>query len=213
MITTQYMPGVIKDFGESDDQRIVAGWASTPSEDREGDTIEPEAFAGSLGSRLKLLFNHQQDQPVGKIVKAEVRDAGLWIEGRIAKGTAKADEVWTLIEQKILDSFSVGFLPKEWEPMKKGDTLGPKRFTQAELLEVSIVTIPANPNAVMTGAALGVDAMVARHFAASVSDKAQEMHEMLDRDLDRIVAERVEKRIREMKQSEAFSQIDWRVRS
>ena len=206
---TEYLQGQIsKDFDP--DSRVISGMASTSAEDREGDTIEPTAFADSLGGRLKLLFNHKQDVPIGKIVRAEIKETGLWIEAKLASGTEKANEVWSLIEQGILDSFSVGFIPTAWELIspKSGD-YGPKRFTKADLLEVSVVTIPANPNAVMDGTSMAMEAVVTRQFAERASQLAQELGPMQERHLEKVVARAVEERLSAIEQAKALSGIDW----
>lgn len=207
-----YLSGVI-DKSMDADARVISGWASTPALDREGDTIEPSAFAGSLGSRLKVLFNHQQDLPIGKIVRAEIQEAGLWIEAKLASGTAKADEVWSLISQGILDSFSVGFVPTEWENISKTGSTGPRRYTKAELLEVSVVTIPANPHAVMDGTSMGAEAIVARHLAESATDWAQQLDATKDKYLHRVVTRMVDERLAERDRLEALGSIDWSLRS
>ena len=62
-----------------------------------------------------------------------------------APGTSElVDSVRSLIDQKILRAVSVGFQPIEAEPRKNGGW----EYTKAALHEVSVVAVPANPNAV-----------------------------------------------------------------
>jgi len=58
--------------------------------------------------------------------------------GRIAYGMAKAGFIHTQ---------SVGFIPLEWNEGKSGDEWD-REFVQQELLEISLVAVPANPNAI-----------------------------------------------------------------
>jgi hypothetical protein len=58
----------------------------------------------------------------------------------------RADEILRLLKAGILGAVSIGFLPLEWEPIKGGGL----RFTRWELLELSVVSVPANPSALVT---------------------------------------------------------------
>lgn len=132
----------------SDDGQIkIAGWASTSSIDRHGDVILPKAWRGGIKSYKAnpvLLYNHNHSKVIGKATNVSVDDEkGLYIEAEI-------DDRWEnayQIEKGYLKTFSVGFrIPKggaEWEDDKFV-------IKKAELLEVSIVTIPANPSAIFS---------------------------------------------------------------
>ena len=64
-----------------------------------------------------------------------------------------ANAVEALVENGFIKAVSVGFLPKESEERQDvNDTdswFPPMRYTQSELLEISIVNVPANPNALL----------------------------------------------------------------
>lgn len=125
-----------------------------------------------------MLLNHMSDCPIGKVVEFQVRKEGLWVAGEIAKGTTCADETWALIQQDVLRTFSVQFIILEREIVQEADgeepgveypegdvTVDPsgmdpsmdqgggipiRRITKAELLEVSVVSIPCNREAVFS---------------------------------------------------------------
>jgi hypothetical protein len=73
----------------------------------------------------------------------DVHSDGLWIEAEFAEGFDRADEVWRMIQAGLLDSFSIGFRSMKSEPLSGGGL----RFTRWELLEISVVVVPANADA------------------------------------------------------------------
>ena len=147
--------GLIKSFGfdlksYDDEKRRIKGYVSTKDLDRVMDIVDPKAFEKSFPEFVQkngvLLFNHSYNQVVGKVVSGVVDKNGLMVEAEIAKGVAKADEVWSLIKQGILKTFSFGFIPKSVE-YKEEDNKEIRIIKDLDLLEVSIVAVPANPNA------------------------------------------------------------------
>ena len=64
-----------------------------------------------------------------------------------------ADIVLQYFNLKLLNTSSVGFLPFEWADLEKdkGEWYGGRRFTKQELLELSPVPVPSNPNALQNG--------------------------------------------------------------
>jgi HK97 family phage prohead protease len=61
---------------------------------------------------------------------------------------------YNLYKGKFLNAVSVGFIPLQWENGELGN-LWNRRYTEQELLEVSAVGIPANPNALALGLKAG----------------------------------------------------------
>lgn len=122
-------------------KRRVRGFASTDSLDRQSDIVEPGG--GTWRLPLPLLLQHVHADPVGLVESIERRGSGLWIEASLVEGIGKADEAWRMIEAGLLAGFSIGFIGKKSEPLKSGGL----RFLQWELIEISVCTIPANPDA------------------------------------------------------------------
>lgn len=116
--------------------------------DRTGDVIEVKGWEIGKFSPIAL-FNHNRDAVIGKWENVRVRAGQLL--GRLVladPGTSPiVDMVRALIRQDILETVSVGFRPLDHEPMDKDDPWGARRFTKQELLEASIVAVPANPRA------------------------------------------------------------------
>ena len=122
----------------------ISGWASTPSTDRARDVVQTAAWTkGGLNNYNKnpiLLFNHNYDEPIGKATLVDVRDGGLYIEATIFP----VSKAYTLVKNGVLKTFSVGFLIKDAEYL---EGTGGLLITEAELLEVSVVSVPCNQDA------------------------------------------------------------------
>ncbi len=91
---------------------------------------------GAVKKNLPLLYQH--NEPVGKITATRDADDGLHIAARISQ-TPRGEEVLTLLRDGVLDSFSVGFQPKQSKRSEDGTVVR----TGAVLREVSVVTFPA----------------------------------------------------------------------
>ena len=92
------------------------------------------------------LFNHKSDFPIGKWSGLRTTDKQLRGHLELApEGTSpRIDEIRKLIEAGILKAVSVGFKPLESKQREKADGYS---FTRCELVETSLVAVPANPNA------------------------------------------------------------------
>jgi hypothetical protein len=61
--------------------------------------------------------------------------------------SAKADEICALMKAGIVNTVSIGFLPIETEPMDPSRPRGPQRYLRSSLMELSVVSVPANTDA------------------------------------------------------------------
>lgn len=116
------------------------GWASTPDVDLVGDIVEPAGARYELP--LPLLWQHKHDEPVGAVRDAHVSHAGIRITGRITPEAQRAAEAQALLRDGAL-ALSVGFLAEKSEPLPTGG----RRFTAWRWTELSLVSVPANPQA------------------------------------------------------------------
>ena len=127
--------------------------AETP--DRVNDVVVQRGWhlENFLQNPVALLSHQQSDLPVGIWRNLRVQgDALLGDLQLAAKGTSRmADLARGLIEQGILRAVSVGFKPLKAEPIKPRGM----KYLEAELLEVSLVSVPAHPRAVMVAKSLG----------------------------------------------------------
>ena len=132
-----------------DDELIITGHASTNDEDRSGDIIVSEAWTNpkALKDYLKnpiVLAFHDMSKPIGKTIAHEVDNKGLKITAKISKA---AGDITQLIKEGILSAFSVGFMIKDADFDTKSGVFVIK---EVELYEVSVVSIPANQNALFS---------------------------------------------------------------
>lgn len=123
--------------------------------DSYGDIVEASGWdLARFDTNPIALFNHNSDAPIGRWTN--VRVEGGKLKGRLefakAGTSPRIDEIRSLAEQGILRATSVGFAPLAASPLKSGG----KRYTKQLLHEVSLVSIPANPNAVQLAKSLHV---------------------------------------------------------
>ena len=128
---------------EADDGSVnIKGYASTNDTDRAGDVIEKEAWEkGGLENYTNnpvILFNHDYNRPIGRATGLETDDRGLRITANISKS---AGDVTNLVKEGILRALSVGFRVKDADYIEETDGL---KISDAELFEVSVVSVPAN---------------------------------------------------------------------
>ena len=135
-----------KSLGENEDGGVdIKGSASTNALDRAGDIIEADAWTKGGLENYKgnpiILFNHNYDKPIGRAKDLKVTENGLEISAKISKA---AGDVTQLIKDGVLGAFSVGFKVKDADYMTETDGY---KIKDAELFEVSVVSIPCNQGA------------------------------------------------------------------
>lgn len=132
----------VKSLG--DEQRTIRGVATSPTVDRIGDIVEP------MGVRYQnpspLLHQHKNDAPVGIVTFAAPTQAGVSFEAKfpiIQEAGPLRDRVetaWGEIKAGLVRAVSIGFRSLDHEVMKTGGL----RYKAVEVLELSLVTVPAN---------------------------------------------------------------------
>jgi HK97 family phage prohead protease len=122
---------------------------ATRTKDRHGDILEPAGADTSAFQRNPVvLWAHQYDElPIG-------RASRLWSDGpsflaEVLFDTRPfAQEVLRLYREGFLSGWSVGFLPKKWEVIEDANgKFDGYHIREWELVELSAVPVPANPEA------------------------------------------------------------------
>jgi len=128
----------------------IRGYASVSEiVDRQDEIVSSEALKGAVQGLMSegdtLFFNHNYDQPIGRIVKAVVDKKGLFIEAFISE---TRPDIRKQVEEGILKRFSIGGEVLE-AVSERNEELGREiiRITKMSLYEVSLVGVPANPKA------------------------------------------------------------------
>ena len=135
----------VKDY--DDDERIITGMATTPEPDRYGDVVEP--MGAKFAAELPLLWQHRHDSPVGIVKLGRPTKSGIPFTANIAKINAPGalkdmcDLAWQSVKEKLVRGVSIGFRALEYSYIEGGGI----RFTETEILELSLATIPAHQSA------------------------------------------------------------------
>lgn len=152
-MTKAYSVLKVKAITETDDERTITGIASTPTQDRDSDIMDMKGAKFALP--IPLLWQHNHNMPIGEVISAVVTDAGIEITAKIAKidedGILKGriDEAWQSIKSGLVKCLSIGFRALEYNYLEDSYGLHIKEW---EWYELSAVTVPANPDAVITSA-------------------------------------------------------------
>ena len=138
----------------NDDTRVIKGYASVFGNlDSDSDTIHKGAFTKSIKEwgpegkkRIKLVAQHNMGRPVARIDVLKEDTHGLYMEAKF--GThSEGEDYYRMAKEGIIDEFSVGFVPVDKTENEKGGF----DIHSIKLYEVSMVTIAANEEAVVTG--------------------------------------------------------------
>ena len=133
----------IKAEDEDEKYGYISGYASTfGNVDSVGDKVAKGAFAISIATKMpKMLWQHDRWQPIGSWTDAKEDDYGLWVQGRILKTVPQGLTAFNLLKEEAISGLSIGYRVQDYE--YDNDT-GIYTLKQVNLLEVSVVTFPAN---------------------------------------------------------------------
>ena len=123
------------------DNTVIIGYASVfEVTDNQNDIISKGAFKNSESHNVKLLWQHDVTKPIGVIKYLAEDDYGLKIEAEINNKTLLGAEASALIKQKAVSGLSIGFTIRSSDYNLQGLRV----IDEVELMEISIVTFPAN---------------------------------------------------------------------
>jgi HK97 family phage major capsid protein/HK97 family phage prohead protease len=131
---------------------------SDDSVDRMGDIIEQRGWVlGNFKRNPQCLFGHDSDMPIGEW--KNVRVEGGKLVGELVFGPESVcpttDKMRAFVAAGMMRAVSVGFRPILAEAIE-GSKVGGVRYKAAELMECSLVSIPANPNALAVAKSLNL---------------------------------------------------------
>lgn len=160
----------------------IKGWASDFDPDREDEQFEPGAFDVGVKSFMEtnpvLLYNHRFGPAnalcLGQVEVMERRPMpngklGMWMEARVdhAEPNTEARQVYNQIKRGTMRGLSVG--GKFYRRMVDGA----RKIWKADIMEVSVTPVPANPR--------GLATVGAKAFNDDETDAYDEILERLDR--------------------------------
>ena len=150
----------VKDFDDA--QGIVRGYLSTfDNIDEMGDRVRPGSFKRTLQNKyeykkkhnkrylMPLLWQHKESEPIGGYIEAREDDTGLFVELEVDLDVQRGKEAYSSLKKGYVDRQSMGYETLKSEYVKiDGKTV--RDLLEVRLWEGSIVTFPANPEAVVT---------------------------------------------------------------
>lgn len=138
---------------------MIAGFFSTydKTPDSYGDIIEPGAFTETIKAReetghpFPLCFNHDFSAVIGAVKSIEDRERGPYIEAGLLD-TQLAQDVRKMVKSGAIWQFSFAYdVLEARQPSEEEKKSGVENvLTKLDLFEISVVTVPANQNAVVT---------------------------------------------------------------
>lgn len=133
------------------EQGVFAGYASLFGiVDTQRDEVMPGAFRETLLKRdvpVKLLWQHRMDMPIGVITSLFEDARGLYIEGQLLLEVAQAREAYALMKAGAVSGLSIGYSPRRYT---RDPDSGVRKLHSIDLVEISLVTLPANTAAQVT---------------------------------------------------------------
>jgi HK97 family phage prohead protease len=133
---------------DADDKSgIVKGYGSVfGNKDSDGDIITKGAYTKTIkenGDRVRYLYQHNMDWPLGKMLSLYEDEKGLVFEAEIPQ-TRLGKDVMQLIKAGVVTENSVGILP-----INKAMVNGVREIREVKLFEISAVTLAANDQALI----------------------------------------------------------------
>jgi len=130
------------------DGSVIRGYASVFGvADQGGDIVMPGAYSASLqkmaerGGKVRMLWQHDQGQPIGVWDEVIEDSHGLRVAGRLLTDVAKGREAVALMSAGAVDGLSIGYRTIRAEKTPGGG----RKLHELELWEVSLVTFPMLP--------------------------------------------------------------------
>ncbi len=138
------------DIKEFTDEGTFCGYGAVfDNVDDYDDVIVHGAFTKTIGVKTPvMLWQHSSDQPIGVYTVMKEDDIGLWLEGRLLLDIPKAKEAHILLKNRAIRGLSIGYVPVAWEWEQRDDNYI-RKLKEIDLWEVSLVTFPANPKALI----------------------------------------------------------------
>lgn len=155
----------------------ILGVASTAVQDRQGEVVSVDGWdLKNFKKAPRLLWAHDHSQPaIGKVTKTWYEGTGkskrLMFEAVFQEVTELGRAIKQLVKDGFINTFSVGFKPLEMD----GNTI-----TKQELFEISVVNVPANPEAMM----LAYKSLKSADFDSNVIETIVDVDQITELDED-----------------------------
>lgn len=136
--------------------------------DRVGDRVMPGAFKSAKAKSTLLLWQHNTNEVIGGFTDMHEDDKGLFVEGELNLDVQRGREAYSLLKRRHINSLSIGYtIPKN------GASIAPdgiRELKKVNLAEISLVSIPANPKALIRAVKSDVGVTI-REFEQSLKSE------------------------------------------
>lgn len=152
MIRRAYSLLEVKEIAQDGEFHVIAGIATTPTPDRMNDIVDP--LGTTFAETIPLLWQHESKSPVGHAQFGKPTKNGIPFTARLpiikeaGRLKDRVDEAIQSIQYRLVGAVSIGFrvLNDAIERLENGGL----KFLETEIMELSLVTIPANAEATIT---------------------------------------------------------------
>lgn len=138
----------VLDIKSITDEGVITGYGSVfGNKDRVGDVVVSGAFSKSLllhkknNSSIKMFWQHNPSEPIGKWIEVEQDSKGLLVQGKLNMGVQRAREAYALLKEGDIEGLSIGYRVVNQGYDKNS---GVNLLKEISLFEVSIVSIATN---------------------------------------------------------------------
>lgn len=142
----------VKEMAEEGEFHVIKGMATTPTPDRMNDIVDP--MGAQFAETIPLLWQHDSSKPIGHTEFGKPTKKGIPFTARLPvikeAGALKdrVDEAIQSLKYRLVGAVSIGFRVLN-DAIERLDNGGLK-FLETEIMELSLVTIPANAEATIT---------------------------------------------------------------
>jgi len=210
----QEVMAIIKAQGDDRSFKVIA---STSSIDRDNEIIDQSGWelANYLKNPVILWAHDSRALPIGMATKVYLEGGNLVVEGKFAPAEANpvAEQVFQLYKRGYVKTVSVGFIGLAWETARINNK-DVWIWKSVELLELSFVPVPANPEALTLLTAKGFDRKLFEGDGKTIEEKVERLEKIaikLDSKIDKVelkLNERISRKFYEISQRLGQSKAD-----
>lgn len=164
--------------------RVLTVRISTSNPDRSKDVVVPKGAKLDNFQRnpVVLLGHNYSGLAVAKADDIQVTDDAIFARVKFPKKGSYdvADTVYELYKEGIMNAWSIGFMPIEFEERKDGGF----EFKEWELFEFSAVAVPDNPEALTVARSKGIDTKPLEEVVEDKADEGETTKDVQDEEME-----------------------------
>ena len=169
---------------EEENSRKITFTITTEAKDRDGDIIRSDGIdTTQFEANPVVLFAHDARRPpIGRAINIDKGSGAIAATAEFMDNDVDtsgfSDMIFRMVRSGFLRATSIGFIPTKFEFLEDEEDEGSDPFgffvgfdfTESELLEFSIVPVPANPEALVDARRAGIDINPLEHWLGEALD-------------------------------------------